>query len=92
MNSPSFNSPPQQSTFPPFDSHVPYQPPNQPQSETPSPPYYAPPQNPIPNPNPNPNPMYSVAPYGQVAVGESWSEHHGCSLPGMTSICPQKCD
>ncbi|KAL4650233.1 hypothetical protein ACB092_01G072400 [Castanea dentata] len=80
LNSPSFNSPPQQSSFPPFDSHVPYQPPNQPQSQPPPPPpyyppfdhhqapppSYAPPQNPIPNPNPNPNPMYSAAPYGQV--------------------------
>ncbi|KAF7817658.1 protein FREE1-like [Senna tora] len=59
----SFSSPPQPSSFPPFESHIPYQPPSQQQCQYPSydqhqtTPSYAPPSSAIPS-NPSPNSSY----------------------------------
>ncbi|KAI4316964.1 hypothetical protein L6164_024885 [Bauhinia variegata] len=75
----SFNSSSQASSFPPFESPIPYQPPSQQQSYNPpydqhqTAPSYAPPPSSI-SPNPNPNPSYSPlysAPY----------THPGSSVP-----------
>ncbi|XWS20924.1 hypothetical protein CRYUN_Cryun30bG0011100 [Craigia yunnanensis] len=63
------------SFFPPYDSHVPYQPP------TSQPPYYQPYDQhqtapsygpPPPNSNHNPNPPYYSAPYGQIGSSVSF--------------------
>ncbi|XVF35932.1 hypothetical protein REPUB_Repub19eG0014400 [Reevesia pubescens] len=62
------------SSFPPYDSHVPYQPP------TSQPPYYHPYEQhqtapsyglPPSNPNPSPNPPYYSAPFSQVGSSAS---------------------
>ncbi|XVE56194.1 hypothetical protein DITRI_Ditri03aG0218100 [Diplodiscus trichospermus] len=61
-------------SFPPYDSHVPYQPPTsqppyyQPYDQHLTTPSYGPPSS---NPNPNPNPPYYSAPYSQVGSSVS---------------------